>query len=336
VTASLVCEKLFPGRPESVGKAVVNRCQELDLLDGAGNLTSLGEEALRTGVVFVPERGKYLIWYSEDPLLLQNLLHLEPLDEDTINDELAVMRRSKGSSAGSSSSNPIETPVNLLSLKGKTFDLWGKGGGTIFVKEVEDRCMKRQLAPEDQLQVSLSISESSGCKLRIDGKFNRTLTPPTIEFGEALLDVLGPLGEMWDSRRDPHSLRCRFIDLGERELNTFRKDLSVTKPALRKFGKFKDAVLKDVPIRAATLTDAENWAQWLLRRSVSTYLSKDRYDEKVREAVNKFPDFSSRIKLPKQKDLAQQIRGQSEPGALPEEYWYLQAPLDLVESMAQS
>ncbi|MDP6766950.1 MAG: hypothetical protein QF691_12970, partial [SAR324 cluster bacterium] len=104
----------------------------------------------------------------------------------------------------------------------------------------------------------------------------------------------------------------------------------INKPAIKKYDTFKKTRLERIPISPRTKKDADKWAGFLFENSLNEYLSRDGYQSKFDEVKQNpaFYRFSDRLIFPKQQALAEKVRKENE--LLPREFWYLQAPLDLL------
>jgi hypothetical protein len=326
VTAEDVSQELLQGRPKLVGKAIVDRCRDLGLLEESGRLTTIGREALRTGNVFIPERGRYSIWYTEDTLIPQRLIHVEPKEESYLNDEVAMMRSRNMTGPSTEATNPL--PEKLRTLEGGIYNLMGKGGGAVVIRNIDLNGLTCRLGPADSAKLTLELGRA-GSRLAISEGFERVLTPPYLDFEEAWISALGPLAKLWVGSRDPPALKATYDELNETELTSFSKSVPLPNPILRDYGMFNNTSVDDVPIIPRTSSDATSWARWLLKRSVDTYMDDGRYQRLVATCKSRFPDFPG-IKLPPAEELAHELRTEmTGDGMLPKTYWYVQAPLDL-------
>ena len=167
VTPGDICDELLIERPESVGKAIIERCQDFGLLDQSGILTDVGCEALQTSMVFVPERGRYIMWYTEDPLIPQRLLHLEAEDESPVPNEIEA---SKNRSNSKEPKEIAEDLSKLRTLEEKTYSLMGSGG-RVHIRKIESIGITRELDKNDSLKVELHIPPVGRLHLRVIGRF---------------------------------------------------------------------------------------------------------------------------------------------------------------------
>jgi hypothetical protein len=325
VTPRDISQRLLPGRPESAARALIDRCNYYEILGPNGEITDAGREALKTASVFVPERGRYLVWFTDDPLVPQQLMDLEPVEETKLHDEVLTKQDR------SSKEKPQNLPDELHSLEGKTFDLFGNGHGQVAIKKIEQRVVYRSPNDKDMVRLDLRLSSSFLPMVSLDGKFKRTLSQPRIEFSKAWIDLLGPLSAQWDASSNPSVLRLGYDGLSEGDLGSFATNLRLREPRITGLGSFDDAIVQDVPIAPRTQSDASRWAKWLLLRSIDTYIAQSHYPELVKKALAKFPDYPT-LKLPSQSQYANELREQKKNAPQSAQYWYLQAPLDLDET----
>lgn len=68
--------RLVPGLSPAGAANVLRHCEDLGLIRGGG-LTADGEEAARSGRVFVPEVGAYLVWRADDAVVPLPVLHVQ-------------------------------------------------------------------------------------------------------------------------------------------------------------------------------------------------------------------------------------------------------------------
>jgi hypothetical protein len=326
VTAREVSQELLQGRPELVGKAIVDRCRDLGLLDESGRITAIGRDALQTGNVFIPERGRYVVWFTEDPLVPQKLIHLEAKEESHLSVEVAIMKDRNARAQTTEAARPL--PDKLRSLEGGVYNLMGKGGGKVVIRTIDANGLTCHLGPADSAKLTLQVGPASS-RLAMSGGFERLLTPPSLDFEDAWVSALGPLAKFWARSRDPPALRSTFDELNAKELTSFSKTVLLSQPSLKGYGEFDDTSVDDVPIIPRTSSDAASWARWLLKRSIDRYMDDERYQRLVESCKSRFPDFPG-IKLPAAEEVVHELGAEkTADGVLPKAYWYVQAPLDL-------
>jgi|GEM_PF-2763928 hypothetical protein len=319
-----VSQELLQGRPELVGKAIVDRCTDLGLLDETGTITQIGKQALRTGNVFIPEKGRYILWFTDDPLVAQKVIHIEPKEESQLNDEVAAIKNR----ATNQTPKPEPLPQKIMDLPGGIYELMGKDGGTVVIRSIEAQGLTCPLGPNDNARITLRI-DHTGSRLNISGSFERLLKAPSLDFEEVWVSALGSLAKLWANSREPPALKTSFDELSPKELASFSKTVFLSRPTIVGYGEFDDTSVDDVPIFPKTSADAASWAKWILKRSVNAYTDEERYKSLVDTCKSRFPDFPG-IELPDAEKLAAELATEKDiDGALPKAYWYLQAPLDL-------
>lgn len=325
VSAIDICNELLLGRPKSVGRAIIDRCSYFELLDHSGRLTETGKEAIRSGELFIPERGRYVLWYTDDPLISQKLLHVEAVRESSLYDEVHLK--------GNGKEHPENLSEKILNLEGRVFMLLGSGGGQIAIRKIEPKGVICQLEKTDILTATLHIAPNRVTQLDLRGRFPYKLQVPDIDFDNVWPSVLGPLAQSWENSRTPSALKISFIELKDNELASFKKTVHLTKPKLQFYGTFENTSVKKVPIIPKSRGDAAQWAKWLLKRSIQTYMDKKQYQSQIESCKSHFLGFED-IELPSLEELVLEFREEKFPdGRLPREYWYLQAPLDLQEGV---
>ncbi len=331
VSAEAVCEHLLLGRPETVGKAVIDRCRYYGLINSRGYLTDIGKRALEEESVFIPERGRYRVWFTDDPLHPPGLIDIQPQRERTLYREVRG-NRANGDSETDPSREEREkaanVPENLLGMEGKTFDLLSPEGDRVRILKVEPKGATVEDGDGRKLIFSISFRPGKPPKLEAKGSYQRLIDSPPIEPRIAWRAVLGGRARDWDDERSPPALRCSVSDLGADELDSFTTTVSCKKPELPGYGAFEDVEIPNVPIAPRGRKNAQRWAEWLLRERIDAYLDDSGYARLVAAVKQEFPDFT--VKLPGREVLAQRLREEiTESGVLPEHYWYIQAPLDL-------
>jgi hypothetical protein len=328
VTAADVCNRLLIGRPEQVGKAILDRCRYFDLLDDHGRLTVVGRESLENGEVFVPERGRYILWYTDDPLFPSRVLNLEATSESPISNEIYQQNGYNDNAEKDTSEN---IPEKIISLEGRVFRLFGKSNGRIQIRKINLNGIIKKLDPDDQLQAQIILTPNQKTEIHFKGKFRIQGTRSDISFDDNWLPALGHYSDLWDNNQKNPALKTSFSKLGENEIFTFKKNLRLESPTLPNLGTFEDTMVEDVPIKPVGLTDAEKWATYILRKSIDTYLDQSQYQNLTKSIRSKFLDYPH-LEIPSIKELKDEILKEKKPdGRLPREYWYLQAPIDLNE-----
>lgn len=328
VSASDICENLLKGRPLQVGKAILDRCKYLDLIDYNGRLTEIGVESLNSGEVFIPEKGRYTIWYTDDPLVPMGFLSLEAIPESSLYNEVNEQRNNNKNGFQSE-----EIPEKISNLQGRAFSIFGKGGGRVQIRKIDQYGLSKSLTIQDNLHAELKISQNNTTKISFTGKFRLEGTRPDISFENSWISVIGEYASLWENTNNNSALKTSYTDLSEKEIFSFKKTLQLQRPTIPHLGDFNPTFVEEVPIKPRYLKDAESWATHLLFKSITTYLNNFDYQQIVKSCKSKFPDYPN-LQLPTIDQLLEAFKSsRKSDGRLPREYWYLQAPLDLNQEL---
>ena len=246
-------------------------------------LTESGERAIETGRVFVPERGAWTLWASEDPLLASPILGVDAWHESE--SALDETRNREGQRQF------VELPDWVRGVQGKEIAPPASGdGGTIRVDTLEEMAEKAE--PGGSLNLIWSIGDN---RLRLGGTWDgravdSPLPPPDIssdEIWEALLESAG-MSDDWDSRR--RVLRVSFEDANEAERETMARDLGFAEPSVPGYGTFDSVTVSGTAIAARSGDDADRWSAWRLNARIRDFATGERYRAWWEEASAPFAE----------------------------------------------
>jgi len=265
-------------------------------------LTEAGTRALESEEVFVPERGSWTIWVSNDPLLDYPILRVDPWSEPTAFDEV---QRGKNRESGAREFSDV--PRTLLAAVGRAAAPPGGGGGLVRVDELADKA--ESVEPDDNLKLVWNVGER---KMRLEGSLrgsalNTVLEAPSLtveDVWQQLLESEG-LWSRWDRVRN--ALLVGFEETKDRERESLLRDLAIATPTLGDLGQFDAVAIQDVPIHARTANDAGNWAAWRLQARLRDYATSDRFDAWTKEATAPFASYQ--ISIQGRADLARDAWG---------------------------
>lgn len=284
-------------------------------------LTNEGFRALGDEEVFVPERGSWTIWASNDALLGYPVLRVDRWTEPPARDDV---QRGKNTDGGGREF--MDVPPTVLKSVGRVAAPPCGDGGVLRIDEVAPRA--EEVKPGDDLRVVWNVGETS---MRLEGSLrgeplNAVLEAPRITREDAwqrLLEAEG-LWSRWDGTRS--ELLVRFGETNDRERESLLRDLAVATPTLGDLGAFDALTIRDVPIHAHSVHDATPWAAWRLQARVGDYATRERFDTWSKEATEPFAS-SYRISLPSRADLAKAAwpRGGERPSPMA---WHLAAAED--------
>ncbi|MHA1357682.1 MAG: hypothetical protein ACTSRC_06200 [Candidatus Helarchaeota archaeon] len=331
ISAELICQELLAKRPITMGSLIIKRCKELELFDEENNLTNLGQSSIESGEIFIPERELFILSCTNDPLLPQVILDLEPQPPQKLHQEINSERRKENNESKKKyDEGEIELlPQWILNLEGKVIDLVCTSKNKVKIKSIAEKGQKIIVHQVEELKCELSIQDDGSITLSIFGRFNEKLQPPPLEFREVWKTLLGPIANDWDESVSSPKLRVRFGELTDQERNTFLKDIAFGNPSIPNYGNFEQTVIKDVPIGPKTQEDANEWANWLLINNLTSYQFEKGYQRVVEEISQKFSKF--KVSLPSRMELSNLLREKLLTTAerMPNHYWFVQAPLDL-------
>ena len=331
ITPEAVCTDLI-NRPDatSAGERILIRCQDIGILDGKYRLTEDGIRAAKEESVFIPERGVYRIWCTEDSLVSQKFLRYEQKDDGALWTHFSRVSPKKAKGSPKKKGKIDKTPKWVQDLSGKELQVYGTDE-VVRIENVEDKC-RTVTGSSPSLAVKLSVEQFESPQVNLSSekwKVDSVIDAPKLSFDDIWNNLLQQTGykvRYWVS----NFLELNYDDLSDPEKRSFFRDIVINKPAIKKFDTFKKTRLERIPISPRTKKDADKWAGFLFENSLNEYLSRDGYQSKF-DAVKQNPAFyrfSDQLILPKQQALSEKVRKENE--LLPREFWYLQAPLDLL------
>ena len=329
ITPRAVCTDLI-NRPDAIaaGERILIRCRDIGILDNKYRLTGDGNMAAEEECVFIPERGVYRVWFTQDPLVPQKFLRYERKNDGSlIGDVLSTPpKNSKGRPKKKGKID--KTPMWVQDLSGKELHVYGTDE-VVRIENVEAKC-RIVTDPPPRLSVNVSVEQFESIEVSLTSKkwkVDSAIDAPPLSFDDIWNNLLGnKMARYWIS----NFLELNYDDLNEQEKLSFLRNIVIDKPTIEGYGTFARTELKQIPISPRTRQDAGKWADFLFEHSINEYLSRDSYRSKFDETKQKpaFYKFSDELNLPEQQALARKVR--KENNQLPREFWYLQAPLDLL------
>ncbi len=324
VSAADICKYLLMERPIGYGETVMKRCIDLGVLDPEGRLTEYGKETLEKKRLFNQERGRFRILCTEDPLFPQKILEITEQNEPDIPRGWGENRTDRRNTK--LPPEEMEIPKWLFKTENTTFDILSTGT-EIRVYKIEPLGLPGNPVSTERLEVHWELPVKGEPTLKVTGYAQRTLQAPPVQYWEIFRQIMKDEYHRWEE--DSQTLKCDFQTLSEAERMTFRKNVLIESPSMGGLGEFNNTIIHDVPIVPATGKDAQEWADWLLTRSITRYSGRKAYRELITNIGIRFPNFE--VKLPSLEKVAEQERKVSveSQGRPSREYWYLQAPMDL-------
>lgn len=330
ITPNLISEHLLFNFPKKASKLLIDYMTKLGLFDEEGKISSTGMEALERKTIAIPELDAYDIYCVKDPLVPQILLYYKPVKRTDIQKEVAVER-------DMDIPDPDNLPGWVLSLNGKRITVFKNQNQIIKILSIANKGFKIAEKRDNYLEIEVTLNSSTNNKLKFSGFANAHLnTPEDLIFDNVWPEILGTDSKYWKyiPEREDFSLKIDFKDLSDIELGSFIKNVFIKKPEIKKYGHFSDTVAENIPISPKSLDDAQKWFDWFLLNNVGDYLFPSDYDSYIYPFWLNFPEFKDELEIPSQFGLIKKLNFHQKQkkidGKHAREFWYLNAPLDLV------
>jgi hypothetical protein len=253
---------------------------------------------METGQVFVPEHGTWTIWASNDPLLATPILRVETWNEPTAYDEVW------GKERDATQERPFEKLPNwLVEAVGVVATPAAASGAPLRIDHLEPE--GEVVDPAAELRAVWDISES---RLRVGGtvsgdRVSSVLIAPDVApelVWKQLLESEG-LWPQWDSKA--MALRVPFDGVNASERESLLRAVEFRRPAVAGLGPFDGTTVEGVALRAASVNDANRWAEWRLQARIRDYATAERFEAWTAEAIRPLAEFQPHT--PSRKSLAQ-------------------------------
>ena len=265
-------------------------------------LTSAGMEAIECEEVFVPQRGNWELWVSDDPMMESAILHIAPFSEPSAYDEVRGRDKDKAGKR-----DFADIPGFSPDQKG----WWAEGG----------------------LGLEWAVNDGG---LRVRGslggnKVDAEMSVPEVSYDDVWQELLGQVGLLaqWDI--SANALRVDFSETTEDERESCLRALSIRRPFLEGLGEFEDVLVRDVALRASSSDEAAIWADHRLKSRIRDYATEKRFSAWTEEAINPFREFEGMRLLAARDDMADQAwrEVRSSDGRRPSPFtWHLVAAED--------
>lgn len=281
---------LFESRSRRpVAKRLLEIARQYGLLqvrDGRFTLTPSGEEALASGHVFVPELGSWVVWATDDPLVRDVLLRVEPWLEPSAYDEVLVAERETGSTRRFEA-----LPAWLHATVGKSLSVLGGARGRSRIERLE--LDGEGVDPVADVRATWDVGAG---RLRLLGslggaKVDTSIDAPGLTLAQVWEDLLNAegLASRWDATRS--AILAAFEETTSAEREMLRRELPIKRPVVRGLGPFLPLTIPQVPLRPWSAEDAARWAQGRLRQRVRDYATAERFAAWIDESVAPFAEF---------------------------------------------
>ncbi len=306
---------------KAMANRILQRCQELGLIDENLKITEEGVNAREEGMIYRSYTGTYYVWASEDPLLPQKILNIEIIDEK-INFKNEILGQ-RNSEEGTIEKNIESLPEWLKDTEQiKIIKLLDKNKREIRIESIQEKIEPNFVSEKLKTQICLTADSKL---IKFSGLFE----------DERELSIFPDIRSVWKQllgKRYPQwnweewALKISFEELKGKEILSFTKMLSFNSPKIENFGVFDDFSLK-IKLRPQSDTDAELWGNWLLENQIKEYMFPGVF-EKYKEEINKkFVGFN--IKLQDLDDLSKKAVEKVFEDEIPIDFWFVQAPIDI-------
>ena len=309
------------------------------LWDESG-ITDRGQQVIDSGLFEAKERGLYHIWYTDnDPLLRTRPVLMQ---RDTAFFDPNMKGWKKGADAARSEFR-VKKPVQLNVLDESFVDRNKTEPKHYSLQlaslEPEVICSPEKSA-EIELEWTLDFSQSLvSLKGQLDMlRFNQNKTssrPETLElsiddFGDRLNDVMMAIAEECDGHWLPRARRLQaYLESIQRypsAVQKFQIGSFNSSGLTTAMGKFKQVLVKHIPIQPAGQVDAEKWQRcWLEDFYNRKYHSSTEARKQQSQWLDHIALDDFELPLKEQQSLLSEISRESQPQA----YWHIAAMADL-------
>jgi hypothetical protein len=260
-------------------------------------LTESGSTALDTKQVFVPERGTWTVWASDDPLLGASILRIEPWKEVPAHEEVwrkkhddAPERRFRSLPRWVRDAVGIITTPLVTSAPLRIDELEAKG---------------ETVGAETTLRATWDVT---GARMRIGGTLggmpvNAVADAPEMAADAVWMQLMQAEGlwSQWDGAVD--ALRIGFDETVAGERESLVRGIHFKRPDIESLGSFDATTVEGIALRARSAQDATRWAEWRLRARVHDYATAEQFGKWTAEAVKPFAEFDP--PTPTRRELAE-------------------------------
>ena len=319
-------DKLLPEEPLVLAENILKRYTKLGFIDKEGEPTELGEEAARENVL-MPERGKYIIGVTMDPLITSGIVYLKRAVDSNQN-------KNSPQKVGDDNHAKLKKPEILSRVAENHSLVWLDNEiKEIVVESIDDFVYPKTIDMSFQIQVDLDSNNATVSIRKGNGDTIGPIDVSVIDFEEIWGLEVEAMELMW---KGGPLIKGRglvkYKDTNVSERSSFSKKISQKEIVSRSVGRFMVDPI-DINIQPATKGDATLWAKELIKSEIIEYCDESRYMEISERVRGKFTVSSPNI--PKIEQFIEYLYDSAEVAGvnLPIEYWYLQAPRDLTPAV---
>lgn len=301
---------LLPNQPITMAENIIKNYQALGFIGDTGNLTSLGEMAIK-GDVYMPEQGEYTICATSDSL---------------VNNAIIKIYRIK---RNENKEKTIQKPEILKGVEWRPIlVLLGGQKEKVIVESIDNKVQKSKSKENFSIEVRSNYTRSNVI-LKEGGKSQFEFQNNRLKIDDVWSAVTKNNGLKWTG--DALQYGFALLPYGKTNANE-RSSFSMNLPEmtlnLNEFGNLK-AKRITVKIQPSSQKDADIWAQDVILDRIVDFISEDKFMHISEEVKKKFETYTPRI--PERDEMVKALYSKSVDSgkALPKGYWYLQAPVDL-------
>lgn len=312
IDGAVVTGELLGGLPPQVGWRVIERCLQIGLLErerpsGPARLSDSGRLMLERNAVLVPQEGIWRLFYVDDALVPQRVIHADRLERRDAQVELNELKaaRDRGVRTGSGVATPrqVDTDQVLFSFT---------GDGSFQIRALGKR---GEPGPRGDLKLELRWEPDGAPLIRALGRLslpprggkNEQPRSAPVDFVVDPVPALEELGYdgLWTElvahakHLDASTLR-RVVARAGRVLPTtmeqwpepvrraMKSHVDVPSIDLAEIGRFEKTRLDAVDLVPIREEDAQRWAEWLIWDGVDRYMVPADLEELSLQVIDRF------------------------------------------------
>ena len=295
---------------------VIEHFIEEDLIESNGKLTKKGRRLIEGGYLPKYEKGKYRFWCIKDELIGQRIIRYSRIEEEY---------------------TKVLSDFPLDELEGKYHrDL--TRDHEFFLKRINTNqggeiCYQEKASFASKVNLTWIINKNStnlDSNWNINGNLKRVINIEYTESYEESLSIKDIIESIFQDNYEYDSklegVILEFKQVSKDSILSFQMNLHFQNIAVLNYGKFEELLIKDIPIIPKNLDTAKSW---LLK--IVELKSKSRY--MTQKDINLIIDnFKNRNEMKNFQDISvssSEVLNYLKSNNLNEEYWHVQAPLDL-------
>lgn len=330
LSEKIICDEFIFRDNKTIAKRILQRCQDLAVIDTDLKLTEDGINDREDGMIYRPYTGTYYIWATEDPLLPQKILNIELVDDEKINFQQEIKGEKIEFENGVRKKVEVEIKKSI-----DTLPEWLKSTEKLKkIKLLDDNKTEIRIELIEEKIEPISVSEDLKAQITITNN-SKLITFTGLFKDERELEIFPDLQSVWEQILEKkysqwdwenESLNVPFTELKEKEIISFSKSIQFESPSIRDFGTF-DSFSLNLKIKPQSDSDGQLWANWLLENQIREYMFSSLFEKYKKDIKTKFKGYS--IKLKTLDDLSKEFNKKLLMDEVPNDFWFVQAPLDL-------